>query len=51
MFVAYILSRIRANQRYRQTARELTRYTDRQLKDVGITRFEIEAIARRQYNQ
>ena len=49
MFVKYILSRIRANQRYRQTTRELTRYTDHQLNDIGISRFEIDVIARRQY--
>lgn len=48
MFMEYILSRIRANQRYRQTVRELMRYSDEQLKDVGISSFEIDVIARRQ---
>ncbi len=51
MFVPYIVSRIRANQRYHQTARELARYSDHQLNDIGISRFEIDAIARRQYDQ
>lgn len=51
MFVAYTLSRIRAHQRYRKTVRELSRYTDEQLKDVGISRFDIDVIARRLYSQ
>ncbi|MDI7864659.1 DUF1127 domain-containing protein [Rhizobiaceae bacterium n13] len=49
MFATYFLSRIRAHRRYRQTVRELAQYTDHQLRDVGITRFDIEAIARRQF--
>ena len=32
MFVAYILSKIRAYRRYRQTIRELMRFTDRELE-------------------
>ncbi|MCV9960301.1 DUF1127 domain-containing protein [Pararhizobium sp. BT-229] len=51
MFVAYVLSKIRANQRYRKTVRELSQYSDEQLTDVGISRFEINAIALRQYSQ
>ncbi|MBB3979690.1 uncharacterized protein YjiS (DUF1127 family) [Rhizobium azooxidifex] len=47
MFASNILSRIRAHRRYRQTLRELAQYTDHQLSDVGISRFEIETIARR----
>ncbi|MDF1635326.1 DUF1127 domain-containing protein [Mycoplana sp. MJR14] len=47
MFASYILSRIRAHRRYRRILHELSRYTDHQLRDVGISRFEIEAIARK----
>ena len=46
MFVAYILSKIRAYRRYRQTIRELMRFTDRELKDFGISRYEVDVIAR-----
>jgi uncharacterized protein YjiS (DUF1127 family) len=51
MFATYLLSKIRAHQRYRRTLHELERYTDHQLKDVGICRSEIDVIARRQYDQ
>lgn len=51
MFALQILSRVRAHLRYRQTLRELARYSDHQLRDIGITRFGIEAIARRQFQQ
>jgi uncharacterized protein YjiS (DUF1127 family) len=47
MFASNILSRIRAHRRYRQTLRELGQYSDHQLTDIGISRFEIDAIARR----
>jgi uncharacterized protein YjiS (DUF1127 family) len=46
MFVAFILTKIRAYQRYRDTIRELTQFTDRELEDLGISRYEIDAIAR-----
>jgi uncharacterized protein YjiS (DUF1127 family) len=46
MFVAYILSKIRAYQRYRENIRELLQFTDRELEDLGISRYEIDAIAR-----
>jgi uncharacterized protein YjiS (DUF1127 family) len=46
MFVAFILSKIRAYQRYRDTIRELMQFTDRELEDLGISRDEIDAIAR-----
>lgn len=46
MFVAFILSKIRAYQRYRDTIRELMQFTDRELEDLGISRYEIDAIAR-----
>lgn len=48
MFVAYILSKIRGNRRYHQSVRELMRLSDRELADVGISRYEIEMIASRQ---
>ncbi|MDF3062849.1 MAG: hypothetical protein K0S06_2958 [Microvirga sp.] len=46
MFVSWILSRIRAWLSYRETVRELSQLTDRELDDLGISRFEIEGIAR-----
>jgi uncharacterized protein YjiS (DUF1127 family) len=46
MFVAFILSKIRAYQRYRETIRELMQFSDRELEELGISRYEIEAIAR-----
>jgi uncharacterized protein YjiS (DUF1127 family) len=46
MFMSWILSKIRAYFRYRETVRELTQLTDRELDDLGISRFEIETIAK-----
>ncbi|QFU16297.1 DUF1127 domain-containing protein [Microvirga thermotolerans] len=46
MFVTYILSKIRAYMRYRETVRELSQLSDRELDDLGISRFQIESIAR-----
>ena len=46
MFVSYILSRIRSYLRYRETVRELSQLSDRDLVDLGISRFQIDAIAR-----
>jgi uncharacterized protein YjiS (DUF1127 family) len=46
MFVSYILSKIRAYLRYRETVRELSQLSDRELDDLGISRFQIESIAR-----
>ena len=45
MFVAFLLSRIRAYQRYRQTIRELMRLSNRELEDLGISRYEIDTAA------
>jgi uncharacterized protein YjiS (DUF1127 family) len=45
MFVALLLSRIRAYQRYRQTIRELMQFSDRELEDLGISRYEIDTAA------
>lgn len=46
MFVTWILSKIRAYARYRETVSELSRLTDRELDDLGISRFQIESVAR-----
>ena len=48
MFVTYILSKIRSYFRYRETLSELSQLSDRELNDLGISRFEIDAIARKQ---
>ena len=45
-FVSYILSKFRAYLRYRDTVRELSLLSDRELDDLGISRFQIENIAR-----
>ncbi len=46
MFVSYILSKVRAYMRYRETVRELSQLSDRELDDLGISRFQIDSIAR-----
>ena len=46
MFVSMILSKIRAYLAYRETVRELSQLTDRELDDLGISRIEIDSIAR-----
>jgi uncharacterized protein YjiS (DUF1127 family) len=46
MFVTYLLSKVRAFILYRETVRELSQLTDRELDDLGISRFEIDGIAR-----
>jgi uncharacterized protein YjiS (DUF1127 family) len=48
MFVTYVLSKVRAHQRYRQITRELMQLTDRELEDIGISRYEIDVVASRQ---
>ncbi len=48
MFVTYVLSKIRAHQRYRRITRELMQLTDRELEDIGISRYEIGVVASRQ---
>jgi uncharacterized protein YjiS (DUF1127 family) len=45
MFVAFLLSRIHAYRRYRTSARELSHFSDRELDDLGISRYEIETAA------
>ncbi len=46
MFVTMIAAKIRAYLRYRETVRELSRLTDRELYDLGLSRSEINFIAR-----
>ena len=46
MFVSFILSKIRAYNLYRQTGRELTQLSDRELTDLGVARFAIARVAR-----
>jgi uncharacterized protein YjiS (DUF1127 family) len=45
MFVTHILSQVRAYLRYRETLRELSHLSDRELNDLGLSRFEIAAVA------
>jgi uncharacterized protein YjiS (DUF1127 family) len=46
MFVSYILAKVQAYFRYRETARELSLLSDRELTDLGIARFQIDSVAR-----
>ena len=46
MFITYILSKIRAYKLYRQTVRELSELSDRELADLGVARFDIARVAR-----
>lgn len=47
MFLTVALSKLRQYQRYRQTVRELEQLSDRELDDVGLSRAEIDHVARR----
>lgn len=46
MFISHVMAKLRAYLRYRDTVRELSKLTDRELDDLGITRYQIESIAR-----
>jgi uncharacterized protein YjiS (DUF1127 family) len=46
MFTSVILSKIREYLRYRETVRELSRLSDRELEDIGIARYQISGVAR-----
>jgi uncharacterized protein YjiS (DUF1127 family) len=46
MFVSYILAKVQAYFRYRETVRELSLLSDRELTDLGIARIQIDSIAR-----
>ena len=47
MFVTYILSKIRAYKLYHLTVSQLSELSDRELADLGMSRFEIAAVARK----
>ena len=46
MIVTWVLSKVRNYLRYRETVAELSRLSDRELEDLGISRFEIDSVAR-----
>ncbi len=46
MFVTFIAAKVKAWMRYRETLRELSQLSDRELTDLGIARWEIQRIAR-----
>ncbi|MCR4522955.1 DUF1127 domain-containing protein [Bosea sp. 47.2.35] len=46
MFVTIIAAKIRAFIRYRETVRELSRLSNRELADLGVSRSEIDFVAR-----
>jgi uncharacterized protein YjiS (DUF1127 family) len=46
MFTSVLLSKIRSYLKYRETVRELSRLSDRELEDVGISRFQIDGVAK-----
>ena len=46
VFVSFILAKLRAWRRYRETVDELSRLSDRELADVGISRYDIDRTAR-----
>lgn len=50
MIVSYVLSKIRAWRRYRETVRELSQLSDRELSDVGLSRWQIPYVAKKYSN-
>ncbi len=44
MFVAFILSKIRSYRRHRNTVRELSHFSDRELEDLGISRYGLDGV-------
>ena len=46
MIVTWIVSKIRTYFQYRETVAELSRLTDRELEDLGISRYDIDSVAR-----
>ena len=46
MIVTSVLAKLRNWKRYRETVRELSRLSDRDLADLGISRFDIDSVAR-----
>lgn len=50
MFVSLVLSKIRSYLRYRETLSELSRLSDRDLADLGISRHDLDGVARGHHN-
>jgi uncharacterized protein YjiS (DUF1127 family) len=46
MFIISLVAKFRAFLRYRETVRELSKLSDRELDDLGIARSDITSIAR-----
>ena len=46
MFLSLLAAKIAAWRRYRESVRELSRLSDRELNDLGIARGDIEFVAR-----
>ena len=46
MFTSFLLAKIRNYIKYRETMRELARLSDRELEDIGVSRYQIESVAR-----
>ena len=44
--VKLIAEKVNAWRRYRVSVRELSRLTDRELQDLGLSRYDIDAVAR-----
>ena len=51
ILVDYILEAIDRNIRYQRTIAELNRLSDRDLRDLGINRYESEVVARQSVYQ
>ena len=46
MSIKFITAKVSAWRRYRSAVRELEQLSDRELHDLGITRYDIEVVAR-----
>ncbi len=46
MIVSHIISRVRAYMRYRASVRALQALSERELADIGLTRAQIDDVAR-----
>ena len=46
MFTSLLLSKIKSYLKFRETVRELSRLSDRELEDIGISRYQIASAAR-----
>ncbi len=46
MFVSHIIARVRAYLRYRDSVRALSSLSERELSDIGLTRGDIDSVAR-----